>query len=145
MSEPVTGTTVGGVALFKFFGGSMLASTVAVAVGFLFMWPRTIKEAFIRIACTVLASTMFGPVMVMALHSWWPSLFESAKTVARQAGMPDMMGFLFLASPVMVLAGLPAWWVLGATVRWLEKRRNKDLGEIIGDVRQLFTDKEKTT
>lgn len=144
MSEPVTTSAVSGVALFKFFGGSVLASTLALAIGFMFLWPKTIKEAFVRITCTVLASTFFGPLMVMALHSWWPSLFDSAKTVAALSGADPFVGLLFIAAPVMVLAGLPAWWVLGALVRWLDRRRNKDLGEMIGDVRQLFKDTKET-
>lgn len=142
MSEPVTTGAVSGVALAKFFSGSVLASALAVAIGFMFMWPKTLKEAFIRIVCTVLASTFFGPLMVMALHAWWPTLFESAKTVAQQAGAPAMFGLLFLAAPIMVLAGLPAWWVMGAVVRWLDNRRTKDIGELVGDVRQLIHPKE---
>lgn len=138
MTDPVTGHAVGGVSLYKFFGSSMFAASVAVAVGFLFLWPKTLKEAFVRITCTIMASSMFGPFMVMALHSWWPSLFDSSKTIAGQADMDPNFGLLFLAAPIMVLAGLPAWWVMGAIIRWLDRRRNADIGELVHDARQII-------
>ncbi len=138
MTDPVTGNAVGGVTLYKFFGSSMFAASIAVAVGFLFLWPKTLKEAFVRISCTILASSMFGPFMVMALHSWWPSLFDSSKTIAAQAGMDGAFGLLFLSAPIMVVAGLPAWWVMGAIIRWLDRRRNADIGELVNDARQIL-------
>lgn len=138
MTDPVTGHAVSGVSFYKFFGGSMFASAAAVAVGFLFLWPKTLKEAFVRITCTILASSMFGPFMVMALHSWWPTLFNSSKTIAAEAGMDANLGLLFLAAPVMVVAGLPAWWVMGAIVRWLDRRRHQDIGELINDARKVL-------
>jgi hypothetical protein len=69
----------------------------------------------------------------MAVHSWWPSLFDSAKSVMSQYGGDPALGILFVAGPVMVLAGLPAWWIIGGLVRWLDKRRDKDIGEIVHD------------
>jgi hypothetical protein len=28
---------------------------------------------------------------------------------------------------------MPAWWVLGAVVLWLERRRGEDIGELVHD------------
>jgi hypothetical protein len=126
-------TSAAGGALIKIFGIPVLAGAAATALVFLFMWPRTLREAFLRLASTLCASSIFGPFAVMALHSWWPSLFDSAKSVMSQYGGDPALGILFVAGPVMVLAGLPAWWIIGGLVRWLDKRRDKDLGEIVHD------------
>ena len=40
----------------------------------------------------------------------------------------------------MVAAGLPAWWVLGACVRWFDKRRGKDIGELAVDAAAVVKD-----
>ena len=80
-----------------------------------------------------MASTIAGPLLVVAVHSWWPSLFTSASDVATLYGAEREMGFLFVAAPFLVIAGLPAWWVVGGVVRWLEKRRDKDIIEMAQD------------
>ncbi|WP_290605588.1 hypothetical protein [Janthinobacterium sp.] len=49
-------------------------------------------------------------------------------------GSDAALGFLFIAAPLKVAAGLLAWWMLGATVRGLDKRRDKDIGELAHDV-----------
>jgi Kef-type K+ transport system membrane component KefB len=135
MTEP---TTAGGLALIKIFGGAAAAAAAASALGFLLMWPKTVHEAFVRIVCTIISSTFFGPAMVVALHTAYPSLFRSAKVVATETGADPMLGLLFVAAPVMVMAGLPAWWVIGALVRWLERHRDADLGELIADAKAIF-------
>lgn len=133
-------TTAAGGALIKIFGIPVLAGAAATSLGFMFMWPKTLKEAFIRFTCTIISSTILGPVLVVVARSWWPGLFESAKDVAAMYGSEPALGFLFIAAPLMVMAGLPAWWVIGAGVRWFEKRRDKDIGELARDAVALVKD-----
>ncbi|MYM37271.1 hypothetical protein GTP38_23370 [Duganella sp. FT94W] len=137
---PIETTTAGGAALVKIFGVPVLAGAAATALVFLFMWPRTLHEAFLRLASTIAVSSIFGPVAVMMLHSWWPSLFDSSKAVVTMYGADPAMGVLFVAGPVMALAGLPAWWIVGGLVRWLDKRRHKDLGELAHDAAEVVRD-----
>lgn len=133
-------TSAAGGALIKIFGIPVLAGAAATALVFLFMWPRTLREAFLRLASTIATSGIFGPFAVMALHSWWPSLFDSAKAVTVLYGADPALGVLFVAGPVMVLAGLPAWWLLGGVLLWLERRRGKDIGEIVHDAAEVVKD-----
>ena len=133
-------TSAGAGALIKIFGVPVLAGAAASALTFMFMWPRTRREAFIRFTCSIATSALLGPMLVFALHSWWPSLFESARAVIALNGADPAFGMLALAGPIMVLAGLPAWWVLGAIVLWLERRRGKDIGEIVQDAAQVVKD-----
>ena len=133
-------TTAAGGALIKFFGLPVLAGAAATSLGFMLMWPKTKKEAFTRFFVSTLLSIIFGPALVVAVRSWWPTLFDSAKDVATLYGSDPALGFLFIAAPLMVAAGLPAWWVLGATVRWLDKRKDKDIGEIARDAAAVVKD-----
>lgn len=126
-------TAAGGSALVKIFGASVIAGAVASAFAFMFMWPRTLMEAAIRLGSTLLASFVAGPVLVIAVHSWSPAMFESSRAVAVLYGAAPELGFLFIAAPLMVAAGLPAWWVIGWVVRWMDVRRDKDIGEVAQD------------
>jgi hypothetical protein len=126
--------------VIKVFGVPVLAGAAATGLAFLFMWPKTIKEAAIRLACTVIASAIAGPFLVIAVHSWWPSLFASAGEVAGMYKMPYELGMLFVSAPFLVLAGLPAWWILGGLVLWFDRRRGKDLGELAHDAAELVRD-----
>jgi len=73
-------------------------------------------------------------------RNWLPGMFDSARHVAVLYGSDPALGFLFIAAPLMVAAGLPAWWLLGACVRWLDKRRDKDIGELARDAAAIVRD-----
>lgn len=133
-------TTAAGGALIKLFGIPVLAGAAATSLGFMFMWPKNKKEAFTRFFVSTLSSILFGPALVVAVRSWWPTLFDNAKDVALLYDSDPALGFLFIAAPLMVAAGLPAWWVLGATVRWFDKRRDKDIGELARDMAATVKD-----
>jgi hypothetical protein len=132
--------TAAGGTLIKIFGVPVLAGAAATGLAFLFMWPRTLKEAAVRFACTLAASAVAGPFLVIAVHSWWPTLFSSASQVAGIYGLPAEMGILFVAAPFLVLAGLPAWWILGGIVLWLDRRRGKDIAELAHDAAEVVHD-----
>lgn len=125
--------TAGGAAAIKYFGMSVIAGAGAAALGFMFLWPRTLREAFVRFACAIACSFTFGPLLAMAAHSQWPSLFTSAREFGTMYGGDPLAGLLVAASPFMVIAALPAWWLLGGLVLWLDKRRGKDIAEYATD------------
>jgi Kef-type K+ transport system membrane component KefB len=104
----------------------------------MFMWPKTRREAYFRMATTIIVSTFVGPLLVIALRSAVPSLFVAARDGALLYGLDPAVGFLLIAAPVMVFAGLPAWWIVGALVRWLDKRKDKDIGELAADAKQTI-------
>ena len=133
-------TTAAGGALIKIFGIPVLAGAAATSLGFMFMWPKTAKEAGVRVFVTILFSALMGPALVVVVRTWMPGLFDSARAVAVLYGSDPALGFLFIAAPLMVAAGLPAWWVLGATVRWFDKRRDKDIGELARDAAAVVKD-----
>jgi hypothetical protein len=130
--------------VIKVFGVPVLAGAAATGLAFLFMWPKTLKEAAIRFACTLVASSILGPFLVIAVHSWWPSLFASAGQVAAMYQLPSELGMLFVSAPFLVLAGLPAWWILGGLVLWFDRRRGKDIGELANDAAEAVRDVRST-
>lgn len=127
-------------ALAQLLALPVAAGMAATALTFLFMWPRTRREALVRLTCSICTAALLGPLMLFALHSWWPTLFDSAKVLAVLYGAPAMLGVVAVACPIMVLAGVPAWWGLGAVVLWLERRRGKDIGELVHDAAEVVRD-----
>lgn len=125
--------TAGGAAAIKFFGTTVIIGAGAAALGFMFMWPRTLREAFVRFASAITCSLTFGPALAMGAHSWWPGLFTSAREFGQQYAGDPLMGVLVAACPFMLVAALPAWWLLGGLVLWLDKRRGKDIAEYATD------------
>jgi uncharacterized membrane protein YsdA (DUF1294 family) len=126
-------TTAAGGALIKIFGVPVLVGAAGTAVGFMLLWPKTMKEAFARFACSILSSLVIGPLLVIVAHAWWPGLFDAAKLAGQQYAGDPQIGLLYVAAPFYLAAALPAWWILGALVLWLDKRRGKDIAEIAHD------------
>ncbi|MCS0592573.1 hypothetical protein ACFQ09_23425 [Massilia norwichensis] len=111
----------------------LVAGLAATGLGFLFLWPKSGREAAARFACTLLACAVAGPCLAIAGYCWWPALFASSGQFAILAGGPAELGVLLAATPFLVLAGLPAWWIVGALLLWFERRRSKDIAEIAHD------------
>jgi hypothetical protein len=130
--------TAGGAAAIKFFGAAVIASALTTAIGFALMWPRTAREAIVRFTCAFFSSFTFGPLLAMAAHSWWPGLFTSAREFGTLYGGDPLAGLLVAAAPFLAIAALPAWWILGGLVLWLERRRGKDLGELAVEAATTF-------
>jgi hypothetical protein len=120
------------------------AGLAATCLGFLFLWPKSGREAAARFACTLLACAVAGPCLAIAAYCWWPALFASAGQAAALAGGPAELGVLLVAAPFLVLAGLPAWWILGALVLWFDRRRSKDIAEIAHDAAEAVRQVRET-
>jgi hypothetical protein len=134
VTEP-TSSAAGGWALGKAIGGVLAIGIVASALGFLVMLPKTPKEAMARILATMAGSALGGPLLVAAVYSRWPEIFAAGAELAVRMGMEGWMGTFMVAAPLLAMAGLPCWWILGAAVLWFEKRKGKDLGELAADAR----------
>ena len=134
-----TSTAAGG-ALIKIFGVPVLAGAAATALAFMFMWPKTLKEAFFRLTCAIASSVFFGPVLVLAAWATWPKLFDGAIAAARAAHMDPLAGVFVVAAPFLLVAALPAWWVIGGVLLWFDRRKGKDIGEMAHDAAAAVKD-----
>jgi hypothetical protein len=135
MPEPASSSTAGGVVLWKLAGGILGIGVVASALGFLVLLPKTPKEAAVRAIATMAGSALLGPLIVAAAYSRYPEVFAAGATLAQGLGMESWLGMFMVAAPLLAMAGLPFWWLLGAGVLWLDKRKGKDLGELAADAK----------
>jgi hypothetical protein len=137
-------TTMYAITLLKLAAVPLAAGLAATGLGFLFLWPASAREAVVRFACTLTTSTVAGPCLAAAVYCWWPALFSSSGKLAVLAGGPPELGVLLVAAPFLVLAGLPAWWLLGAALLWLDRRRSKDIAEMAQDAAEAVRQVRKT-
>ncbi len=137
MAEPASSTGTAAVIFLKYMGLPIAAGSLGTALGFIALWPRTRNEAFARFFAALISSFTFGPLLAFAVYSYAPGLFASGAAVAALAKLPPEVGILATAAPFLVLAALPAWWVLGWIVLFLDRRRNKDLGDVVRDFKRV--------
>ncbi|UGQ45073.1 hypothetical protein [Massilia endophytica] len=134
-------TTAGaGGVILKILGVPVLAGAAATALGFLFMWPKSMREGFVRFTCAITSSFTAGPLLAMAVYAKWPELFDAARHAAAAAHVDPLLGILGVAAPFLLAAALPAWWILGGVFLWFERRRGKDIGEIAHDAAEVVKD-----
>lgn len=134
MSEPVT-TAAGGWTLGKLLASLLGVGIVASGLGFMVLWPKTAREAVVRVLATMAGSALLGPVVVIAAYAKYPQLFDAASRMAAGYGLEPLAGHLAVAAPLLAMAGLPFWWILGAGVLWFERRKGKDLAELVAEAR----------
>ncbi len=138
MPEPHS-SAASGVALgikSGFFVGlfALGVSVMTVAVGFTVIPPtpgKELQDVARRLACGLLCSFILGPLVAhWALNAapWlltpWETLF-SDPVIARVAAY----------SPFLALTALPGFWIVAAGMRWFERRKDKDLQELIKDAK----------
>lgn len=131
MSEPISGSAAAGAAgaaAFKAIGGAagMAAGATGLAaiVVMIMMRPRSTAEWAVALISTVVSSVGGGAAVVQyfGLHGW----------AADYIGLVALFGLVFAC-------GLPGW----AVVRWLfnfiERRRDRDVLEVVDEVRKELT------
>lgn len=118
---------LGGFAAIKIALAFGVPAAMAALIGMLLMPPKTPREFVARTACTVVSSFLFGPLLAMAAISWMPSLMDAAHWMAVRTGLGEdgLLAMFYVLGPCMLLAGLPAWWVLGAYMRWMSRMRDQ--------------------
>jgi len=89
---------------WPFVGGA-----IAVGVGFAVAWPATAKEGVSRIVATISASVLGSEAFVAWVYA--QRIFDF---------LPHNHKTELL---ITVVAGLPAWWLLGWAVKFLELKK----------------------
>ncbi|MFT0211810.1 hypothetical protein VQ643_04240 [Pseudomonas sp. F1_0610] len=143
MADPATSTAAASGAVLKYFGLHISAGALAAALGFLILWPKTVKEGFARLFVAISSSSILGPMLVVRLHASNPELFASANEVASLYGLDPNFGLLFVASPLLVIAGLPAWWLIGAALRIFERDGESWIGAFANWIRRKLENKHE--
>lgn len=130
-------TGLGGLAALKVAMAYGIPAAVAAMLGLLIMPPRTVREFTVRTVSTVACSFLFGPALASAVIAWKPGLMDAMTWLARHgAGTDDaLLAKFYVLGPSMLLAGLPAWWVLGAYMRWMASMRQKGVLQWVAELR----------
>jgi len=130
-------TSLGGLAALKVAMAYGIPAAIAAMLGLLIMPPRTIGEFTVRTVSTVTCSFLFGPALAASVIAWKPALMEAMTWLAHHgAGTDDaLLAKFYVLGPSMLLAGLPAWWVLGAYMRWMASMRKKGVLEWLAEAR----------
>lgn len=126
MSEPIS-TGAAGAATWKIIGG--LAGMGAIGAGlaaFVVMSltkPKTDAEWRVALICTLVSSIGGGSALVrwLGFQHW----------VEDPLGMIAMLAFAFAC-------GLPGWALVRALFKYLDKRKDADLAEIVKDVKGVL-------
>lgn len=120
-------TGLGGLAALKVAMAYGVPAALAAILGLLIMPPKTPREFTVRSISTVSCSFMFGPGLAAAVIAWKPGLMDAMTWLAHHgAGSDDaLLAKFYVLGPSMLLAGLPAWWVLGAYMRWMSRMRDQ--------------------
>jgi len=126
MSEPISGTAAG-VAGWKIIGG--LAGMGAIGAGlaaFVVMSmtkPKSDQEWRVALVSTLVGSIGGGACLVryLGIQHWGEDLF----------GIVAMLALVFAC-------GLPAWALVRALFKYLDKHKDADLAEIVKDVKEVI-------
>jgi hypothetical protein len=130
MAEP-TSSGVAGLAGWKLIGGAAgalgIGAALATVVAMCVTLPRTLREWAVALISTVVSS-LGGGALVIVKFGLLDALGKSATELDLFVQLLGVLGIVFAC-------GLPGWAVVRWTFNWLEKRRDKDLGDIVGEVR----------
>jgi hypothetical protein len=121
MPEPTTSASAaGGFAAYKLAVAFGLPAGLAAIIVMLWIQPKSKREWAMALICTVVSSVCGGAAIIQhyGLNAW-------ADTTI---GLMGLSGLIFAA-------GLPGWVLVRAAFAWAEKRKGKDLAELIEEIR----------
>ncbi len=101
-----------------------ICAALAALLGLVVLPPRSRAELMMRTASTLVCSFAFGPALAAAALAWFPALTDALVWLADHGSTEDeFLAKLYVIAPCMLLAGLPAWWMLGGYMRWVARIR----------------------
>lgn len=116
MPEPSSSAGAAGFAAYKLAVALGLPAGIAAVVVMLWVQPKSPREWALALICTVAGSLYGGAFAVRHFQlQEWGATFE---------------GELALGG-LRLVCGLPAWVIVRAAFLWVEKRKGKDLVELL--------------
>lgn len=119
MAEP-SSSGAAGFAAYKLAVAIGLPAGLAAVVVMLWVQPKSPREWAMALISTVVSSVCGGAAVVQhyGLTSWGDSY----------NGLVALAGIIFAC-------GLPGWVIVRAVFAWLEKRKGKDIAELLNDAK----------
>lgn len=124
MSDPGSGGAAYYLAV-KTLGGKAVMGMIGAAMLYAALPPLNKdgtfnrREFVLRLGCAGVISAVFGEWGVDMLMHHLPTLQADKHTAA-----------------VYLLTGAPGWWFSRAAALWLHRRRNRDAGQIVDELRR---------
>ncbi len=120
MAEP-SSSAAGGFAVYKIALALGLPAGLAAVVVMLYIQPKSKREWAMALICTLVSSVCGGAAVVQhyGLLAWGENY----------TGLIALGGVIFAC-------GLPGWVIIRAAFAWVEKRKGKDLAELIHDMKE---------
>lgn len=148
MTEPAT-AVAGGVAGYKL---ALLTLPVVAAIAGFWLGIRYVPlrkgqelaDVTNRMTACAASSLLVGIPALMLLQHYMPGAFVAMQQLAVLAGLPSGVGVLTLFFCVFLLCSIPGPWVVAAVFLWLERRKGKDIGELVSEVRGLAVEKKES-
>lgn len=136
MSEPAS-SAAAGIAGWKLMGGAAgalgVGAALAAVVAMCVSLPRTLREWTVALISTVVSS-LGGGALVIVKFGLLEGLTGSATELDLFIKLLGVLGVVFTC-------GLPGWFVVRMAFNWMEKRKDKDLGEVIEEARAIVAGK----
>lgn len=134
MAEPASSSAAAGaagIAGWKAIGGlvgvAAGGASLAAIVVMLMTPPRSAKEWAVGLICTVLGSVTGGAAVVVYFNLVQPLLVLEGG--ALYMALVALLGLVFAC-------GLPAWALVRWAFTWMERRRDRDLAEVVAELRR---------
>lgn len=124
MPEP-SSSSAAGIVGWKLIGGAAGAASIGAGLAAIVVMcmtpPRSSREWAVGLISTVVGSITGGAAVIqyLGLQAW----------MHEPAGLVAVLGLVFAA-------GLPAWAIVRWLFTWIERRRDRDLGEIAAELRR---------
>lgn len=133
MTEP-TSSAAAGLAGWKLMGGAAgalgIGAALAAVVAMCVTLPRSLREWAVALISTVMSS-LGGGALVIVKCGLLADLGKAATDLDLFVRLLGTLGIVFAC-------GLPGWAVVRWVFNWMEKRKDHDLGQIVGEVRGVI-------
>lgn len=137
MAEPASSAGAAGLAGWKLVGGAAgalgIGAALATVVAMCVSLPRTLREWAVALISTVVSS-LGGGALVIVKFGLLAALTQSASDLDLFVQLLGVLGVVFTC-------GLPGWFVVRLAFNWMEKRKDKDIGEVIDEARAIVAGK----
>lgn len=107
-------------------GGAVLASVVVMSMTL----PKDRREWAVALISTVVSSLAIGSYAAV-----WIGLSDQIAGAATAGDNTALLTALATFGGISFACGLPGWFLVRSAFRWMDKRHNKDLAEIVEEVR----------